>query len=415
MVSPGGKEGGKCDEDEPCDHVGAWIIRNALTSIPAIRNQHQTGGSELPDLQFHLWLANIPTNISHASIAPSARASQRTYSTTTTPIHTSRRVIMSSPPPRRSVSRGRSRTPVRAPSAAEDAAAHVPSRPRSRSRSDGDEANGARRSRSHSPPRSCTPGGIPASRDRSYTHSRSRSRSPSVPRSAKIVIEKLTKNVHAAHLHEIFGTYGAIAELEMPLNHQFMTNKGIAYILYDSPTYAESAIAHMHEAQLDGALISVSVVLPRRRFSRSPPPRRPPPNRFGEPHRFREAPSERRMPAPDRAYGRPIPPPRASPPYRGGARWSPGSRYGGPGGRGGGYRDRYDDARSYRPRSVSPSRSPPPRRRRRRRRSDSSRSRSPSRSPPRGEGGGGGRRRRSPSYASFSDRSRSRDRGRGRR
>ncbi|KAI9845571.1 MAG: hypothetical protein M1837_004668 [Sclerophora amabilis] len=65
----------------------------------------------------------------------------------------------------------------------------------------------------------------------------------------------------------------------MPINRQFMTNRGTAYILYDATPDAESAIAHMHEAQLDGAVISVSIVMPRRKLSRSPPPaRRGPPS-----------------------------------------------------------------------------------------------------------------------------------------
>ncbi|KAG9781114.1 hypothetical protein KCU88_g3545, partial [Aureobasidium melanogenum] len=37
---------------------------------------------------------------------------------------------------------------------------------------------------------------------------------------------------------------------------QFMTNRGTAYILYDHPSGSEAAIAHMHEAQLDGAVIT---------------------------------------------------------------------------------------------------------------------------------------------------------------
>jgi len=41
-----------------------------------------------------------------------------------------------------------------------------------------------------------------------------------MPRSSKIVIEKLTKNVHAAHLREIFGRYGDIENLDMPMNRQ---------------------------------------------------------------------------------------------------------------------------------------------------------------------------------------------------
>ena len=49
------------------------------------------------------------------------------------------------------------------------------------------------------------------------------------------------------------------------------TNRGTAYILYAVEADADQAIAHMHEAQLDGAVISVSIVIPRRKFSPSPP------------------------------------------------------------------------------------------------------------------------------------------------
>lgn len=265
-------------------------------------------------------------------------------------------------------------------------------RSRSRDRSPSrDRPNGARDD-SRSPVRSRSRSRSRSYRDRSYTRSRSRSRnsSPDRPRSAKIVIEKLTKNVNEGHLREIFGSYGSIEDLEMPINKQFLTNRGIAYVLYATPEFAESAIAHMHEAQLDGAMINVSIVLPRRRFSRSPPPRRPPPNRFGEPHRYRDMPPSR--PGLDRALGGPPPGRRGSPPRRG-------------------MRGGFGGDRSYRPRSYSPSRSPPSRRRR----SPSYDSRSVSRSPPprRRErdytpavrGG-----RRSPSYSQYSGRTPSRDR-----
>ncbi|KAG6062896.1 hypothetical protein E4U32_001862, partial [Claviceps aff. humidiphila group G2b] len=49
------------------------------------------------------------------------------------------------------------------------------------------------------------------------------------------------------------------------------TNRGTAYILFDHEADAEAAISHMHEAQVDGAMINVSIVLPRRKLSPSPP------------------------------------------------------------------------------------------------------------------------------------------------
>ncbi|KAE8306175.1 hypothetical protein BDV41DRAFT_196967 [Aspergillus transmontanensis] len=224
-------------------------------------------------------------------------------------------------------------------------------------------------------------------RDRSY--SETPSPSDSLPRSSKIVVEKLTKNVTESHLREIFGSFGGIESLDLPMNKAFMTNRGTAYILFNDPADAEAAIAHMHEAQLDGAVLNVSIVLPRRAFSQSPPPQSGRVS-FGRQRHSRGQPSDSR-------YSRPSPyPPRSPPHQRRFGRTRP--------------MERHD---LYRPRTLSRSRSP------RRSRSSELRSASPPRrrgqlrsgSPRRG-------RRRSPSYSSYdysshSDRSRSPSRSRG--
>lgn len=60
----------------------------------------------------------------------------------------------------------------------------------------------------------------------------------------------------------------------LPFSNPFTlvnTNRGTAYILFEDEADAEAAIAHMHEAQIDGSIINVSIVLPRRKFSPSPP------------------------------------------------------------------------------------------------------------------------------------------------
>ncbi|KAK4133563.1 RNA-binding domain-containing protein [Trichocladium antarcticum] len=212
----------------------------------------------------------------------------------------------------------------------------------------------------------------------------------------QIVVERLTKNINEDHLYEIFGQYGEIDDLDLPVNRQTGINRGTAYILYFTEEEAQAAITHMHEAQLDGSVINVSIVLPRRKISPCPPPARRGPR--GPPANVRSG-----------LLGAP-------------------SGGGPPGGRGGGpsrYGNRPDN---YRPRSVSRSRSPLPSAsgtRRYRSRSASS-SRSGSRTPPGrggqghrggrnwarrgdGHGGHGGRdRRRSPSRDSHVGRSRSR-------
>ncbi|KAH6628842.1 hypothetical protein F5144DRAFT_550086 [Chaetomium tenue] len=211
-----------------------------------------------------------------------------------------------------------------------------------------------------------------------------------------IVVERLTKNVNEDHLYEIFGQYGSIDDLDLPVNRQSGTNRGTAYILYYTEADAQAAITHMHEAQLDGSVINVSIVLPRRKVSPSPPearrgPRGPPANVrsvLGPPGGGSSAGRGRRSPA------------------VGGS-----GRYG----------HRSD---VYRPRSASRSRSPAASGTRRyRSRSASYTSRSPSRTPAgRGgrdhRGGRGHGRRRSPSrdsYDSYDRRSRTRSRSRDRR
>ncbi|QUC18049.1 uncharacterized protein UV8b_02290 [Ustilaginoidea virens] len=297
-------------------------------------------------------------------------------------------------------------------------------RPRSLTRSatplTGDSRSPGRRRRfdSPSPSRSITPpprrNGRHRADSRSWSRGRGReSREPSehpLARSTKIVVERLSKNINEDHLYEIFGQFGSIKDLDLPINRTFGTNRGTAYILFDHEADAEAAISHMHEAQVDGAVINVSIVLPRRKLSPAPPTAR------------RGANIDPRVPM------------------------SGGSRGGGGGfgfGSGGGGRRRPSPSSRYGPRSDvyrplsrSPSRSPvgvPPSRggggsRYRSRSNGFYSSRSRSRSPaPRRRGGGAGagsgyvddaderRRSRSRSYGGYGGRSRSGSPDRGHR
>ncbi|KAB8231015.1 hypothetical protein BDV23DRAFT_166429 [Aspergillus alliaceus] len=311
--------------------------------------------------------------------------------------------------------RARGRSPIRSPHDLSTEHATTPLRrtvsPRSESRlrNPSSERGLGRRNGYRSRSRSLTASRskmLSRSRSRSWSRSRSRgsrwyrdkscSRTPSpansLPRSSKIVVEKLTKNVTESHLREIFGSFGGIESLDLPMNKAFMTNRGTAYILYNDPADAEAAIAHMHESQLDGAVLNVSIVLPRRAFSRSPPPPQAGRGSFGRQRNSRGQPFDNR-------YSRPSPyPPRSPPNSRRSNRTRP--------------MERHD---LYRPRSLSRSRSP------RRSRSVSSEPRSVAPSRRRGQLRSGSPRRgrrRSPSYSSYdysshSDRSRTPSRNRG--
>ena len=153
---------------------------------------------------------------------------------------------MPSPSPERGRSRSRQQTSANAKSHSASRTRSPPRRtisPRSRTPSVRDEkTNGLRngRDRSRSPAmshsRSRSPGrGGRGYRERSYT--RSRSRGSPVLKSSKvkilfqslaeilangtqIVVEKLTKNVNESHLREIFGAYGPIRDLDLPINRQ---------------------------------------------------------------------------------------------------------------------------------------------------------------------------------------------------
>ncbi|KAI1049991.1 hypothetical protein LB506_001490 [Fusarium annulatum] len=280
----------------------------------------------------------------------------------------------------RSPSRGRYRSRTRSPAARSERSrspqrrhhhdSRSPARSTSPQRRNGRYRSRSRtRSRSNSRSRSRSRSWSRGARDR---NGRDRSASPAA-KSTKIVVERLSKNINEQHLYEIFGQFGRIKDLDLPINRTFKvgTNRGTAYILYDYEDDAEAAIAHMHEAQVDGSAINVSIVLPRRKLSPAPPTAR------------RGANIDPRVPFAGARGGPPGAGMGGNNGMGGGVgggsrrRASPGSRYG----------PRSD---VYRPGSRSPSRSsagPPPSR------------------------GGGGSRYRSRSNNSFSSRSRSRSPG----
>ena len=75
-------------------------------------------------------------------------------------------------------------------------------------------------------------------RERSYSRDASRGRGV---QSSKIVIEKLTKNVTESHLREIFGSYGRIESIDLPLNKQCKSTPSLqSRVAANDPSHDQS-------------------------------------------------------------------------------------------------------------------------------------------------------------------------------
>lgn len=102
-----------------------------------------------------------------------------------------------------------------------------------------------------------------------------------------VLVDHLTRNVTAEHLREIFGVYGRVGRIHLPINPMTGMGRGFAFIEYlhdddedldkngnvdslervelSGPERAALAAAkHMHGGQIDGGIIGVEVCEPPR-------------------------------------------------------------------------------------------------------------------------------------------------------
>ena len=189
-------------------------LRSLLPAVPARRISHD-----------RYWLSFAITSLNYSSTMPSrSRSPSRGRSRTRTP------------PPNEA--RPRSPTPSRSRTPRRSISPRSVSRSRSPSHASPDQnrRNGRRtRTRSRSPERARSRDSA-RYRERSYERDRSPAEDAPVAKSSKvctapiklsfypltnqIVVEKLTKNVNEEHLKEIFGAYGPIQEIDLPMNRQ---------------------------------------------------------------------------------------------------------------------------------------------------------------------------------------------------
>ncbi|GLB33569.1 putative RNA recognition motif containing protein [Lyophyllum shimeji] len=131
-------------------------------------------------------------------------------------------------------------------------------------------------------------------------------RSPVEKQDAKVVIvTNLTRNVAESHLQTIFGFYGPIVKVDLPVFGKSGQNRGKAALEYADPPSAHKAASHMDGGQLDGAILKVELSnLPVRSRSPSPRVRLPPPPRLRN-GRDLDRPRTRRLPSAARLVPRP--------------------------------------------------------------------------------------------------------------
>ena len=109
-----------------------------------------------------------------------------------------------------------------------------------------------------------------------------------------VVVNHLTRNVVEAHLRTIFGFYGKITKVDLPVYGKCLSNsyqqwsglvadppfsaagqnRGKAALEFEESAAAHKAASHMNGGQLDGAVLNIELSdLPVRSRSRSPRPR----------------------------------------------------------------------------------------------------------------------------------------------
>ena len=126
----------------------------------------------------------------------------------------------------------------------------------------------------------------PPRKNRSVSRSRTRSPPPTSRTNGKppggyrvIVVSGLSKNVQREHLEEIFGEYGKVTGLDLPLFKVCMypfanelewkgadeiagLNRGKAAVEFSEASEAEKAVKHMNGGQLDGLFLTIQVSPP---------------------------------------------------------------------------------------------------------------------------------------------------------
>lgn len=111
------------------------------------------------------------------------------------------------------------------------------------------------------------------------------------PKSSKLCISQLTRNVNKSHIEEIFASYGKIKHVDFPVDRVNLLPRGYAYVEFEAPEDASKAMKYMNNGWVDGKKVQVKMILP---IKAPPLPRRRSPLPLRNRPSFRHSPRYRR-------------------------------------------------------------------------------------------------------------------------
>ncbi|KAF9563712.1 hypothetical protein CPC08DRAFT_748829 [Agrocybe pediades] len=79
------------------------------------------------------------------------------------------------------------------------------------------------------------------------------------PGARVVIVTNLTRNVVESHLKVIFGFYGHITKIDLPVHPKSRQNRGKAALEFEDSASAYKAASHMNGGQLDGAVLKVEL------------------------------------------------------------------------------------------------------------------------------------------------------------
>lgn len=91
----------------------------------------------------------------------------------------------------------------------------------------------------------------------SKSHSEKKEKPQVIVSPAIICIRNISRNVTKNHLIEIFGNFGKIKKVDIPIDEKTQKIKDYAYVEYETKNECDEALVYMNEGQIDGKILKI--------------------------------------------------------------------------------------------------------------------------------------------------------------